>query len=47
MQQFVTELEVLEKEFSFKEMIRDIIVFGTNSRKIRPDPGEGHRHQWR
>jgi len=37
-EQFVTDLKLLVRECSFKEpdeMIRDRIVFGTNSRKIR------------
>jgi len=38
MEKFMTDLKLLVKECSFKEpdeMIRDRIVFGTNSRKIR------------
>ena len=38
MEQFVTDLKLLVRDCSFKEpdeMIRDRIVFGTNSRKIR------------
>ena len=37
-EQFVTELQLLAKDCSFKdpdEMIRDRIVFGTNSKKVR------------
>jgi len=37
-EQFVTDLKLLVRDCSFKEpdeMIRDRIVFGTNSRKIR------------
>ena len=38
MEQFVTKLQLLAKDSSFKdqdEMIRDRIVFGTNSQKVR------------
>ena len=38
MEQFVTDLKLLARDCAFKEpdeMIRDRIVFGTNSHKIR------------